>query len=603
MVNVSTVIGVLGPETLIETLQDTGLEVVGGPNFVTTALQIRRHPQAPAFPILAIARGSNNRLYSWLGDCAEHTRVAALGDDPRIPDDVTRVKAGDSLALVCRQLGLSVDIDESIVLDESGDVTFGDGDTSTMTASIPVVETPAQSENVESTYREQEYGSGTHAHQGQSYQSEPAPYASTPAQVGHDTHTVTPPHAVTEPYPEPPQAQPQPYPARPPHDPPAPYASTPAYETPEPQHAPQPHPEPAPYPSVQETAPSPYASAPQPHAEPYTTPPPPAPTTETTQSIVRDNFTNTNLDGLAHIFGDEENDPYATRKRRKGELLIPYARKGGVGKTTMSLALAHRAASRGLRVVLIDGNRGQSDLRVILRLTQRNLPSIYDAAVTNDPKRAILSPEMINHGRSENLDPIHFAFVSAPPASELADPTVVTADLYRQVVEAARRVADLVVFDTQIIESHDTTGIIDGLVVPELQAGAWGLGLSDLAIGGIKHLADYNDTLIQKRGIKQDRLLIAINRIFPDSTYNSEVMRANLGTVGVFLGGVSVDQHVTDQMNLGHIPGDGSVFDEILNAVLHRVTGRDEFTTTMRRHAGASAGGKKKFGLFGKAGK
>jgi len=334
--------------------------------------------------------------------------------------------------------------------------------------------------------------------------------------------------------------------------------------------------------------------------EPYTTPPPPAPTTETTQSIVRDNFTNTNLDGLAHIFGDEENDPYATRKRRKGELLIPYARKGGVGKTTMSLALAHRAASRGLRVVLIDGNRGQSDLRVILRLTQRNLPSIYDAAVTNDPKRAILSPEMINHGRSENLDPVHFAFVSAPPASELADPTVVTADLYRQVVEAARRVADLVVFDTQIIESHDTTGIIDGLVVPELQAGAWGLGLSDLAIGGIKHLADYNDSLIKKRGIKQDRLLIAINRIFPDSTYNSEVMRANLGTVGVFLGGVSVDQHVTDQMNLGHIPGDGSVFDEILNAVLHRVTGRDEFTTTMRHHTNASGGGKKKFGLFGK---
>ena len=282
------------------------------------------------------------------------------------------------------------------------------------------------------------------------------------------------------------------------------------------------------------------------------------------------------------LFG--EDDPYMDRRRgQMADMLIAYARKGGVGKTTEALALANRAANRGLRTVLIDGNRGQGDLRSILRLVKNRMPSVFDAAVSGDCARAIIPPSTLNKYRPDNLEEVRFAFVSAPPATELTDPTLVTAEVYRRVVAEARSRADLVIFDTQIVEAHDTTGIIDRLVIPELRAGAWGLGLCDLSLSGLKNLVEYNKTLMKRHGVSRDRLLIALNRIFPETPYRQEVMQRQLSPAGIFLGAVQVDPMITDQINRGHIPGDGGVFDEMLDAVLYRVTGREEFDPEIAR--------------------
>ncbi|EQD50517.1 hypothetical protein B1A_13417, partial [mine drainage metagenome] len=76
--------------------------------------------------------------------------------------------------------------------------------------------------------------------------------------------------------------------------------------------------------------------------------------------------------------------PSAPTNERRGKVVAVFAGKGGVGKSTSMLSLAERAATvvPGLRVITIDANRGQGDLRTFLKLDDAGLPSIYDAAVS-----------------------------------------------------------------------------------------------------------------------------------------------------------------------------------------------------------------------------
>ena len=66
---------------------------------------------------------------------------------------------------------------------------------------------------------------------------------------------------------------------------------------------------------------------------------------------------------------------------RRADVVFVFSGKGGVGKTSVALGLAQRAGTR-LRVVLVDANRGQGDIRTYLRLTRSTLPTIWAAAST-----------------------------------------------------------------------------------------------------------------------------------------------------------------------------------------------------------------------------
>ena len=103
---------------------------------------------------------------------------------------------------------------------------------------------------------------------------------------------------------------------------------------------------------------------------------------------------------------------------RRGDVLFVFSGKGGVGKTSVALALAERAGSH-LRVVLVDANRGQGDIRTYLRLGRSTLPTIWAAAATGDPARAIVPPEKLFAARHRQLQELHFAVVMAPQG----DPT------------------------------------------------------------------------------------------------------------------------------------------------------------------------------------
>ncbi len=95
--------------------------------------------------------------------------------------------------------------------------------------------------------------------------------------------------------------------------------------------------------------------------------------------------------------------------------------------------------------------------------------------------------------------------------------------MYRRVIDYARANADLVVIDTQIVEAFDTSGLVDGLVVPLLSEGAWGLGVADQSAAGFDNLARRLFHFAEA-GVNSFRLMVAFNRL-RDSTVNGQSLR------------------------------------------------------------------------------
>ncbi len=278
-------------------------------------------------------------------------------------------------------------------------------------------------------------------------------------------------------------------------------------------------------------------------------------------------------------------------------LAIVCAEKGGVGKTNTTLALAQRAADRapGKLVVLVDMNRGQGDVRKYLKLGGAQVPSILDAAISGNIAEAVLSPEQVTAARHSSLPPISFGVVLAPEP-EAADPRIVTPDVYQRVIDLVRDQADLVVIDTQIIEIHDTSGLVDGLIVPALAHDAFGVTLTDTSAPGVSNLVTMLGYFAQQ-GVPANRLMIVINRAL--AGYDTNVLRGMLGKYGTFTGAVEEKSLLARQANMGRIPHNDPSLAPVLDAVLLRITGWPCF-----QPGPASSGKKKKlFAGFGRKAK
>lgn len=272
-------------------------------------------------------------------------------------------------------------------------------------------------------------------------------------------------------------------------------------------------------------------------------------------------------------------------------IIVSMASKGGVGKTTIATALAERAARAGLKVTLIDGNRGQGGIRKFLRVNER-VVSIYDAAVRNDPKAAIAYPKEIAAARDPKLPQIGFAVVLAPPDA-LADPRVVTAQMYAEVVRYARSVSDLVILDTQISERFDTTGIIESVAIPAIGSdNGFGLGITDGSSEGVRNLAERLEHF-SSIGIGREHLFSIVNKInyFDESIVAS--FRSRYDPYSTFIGVVGADDDFQNKHNVGIIDVDGSSLAPALTAILRNST-RDA------RFAPPSQEPPKRGGLFGK---
>jgi len=253
-----------------------------------------------------------------------------------------------------------------------------------------------------------------------------------------------------------------------------------------------------------------------------------------------------------------------------------------VGKTSSATFLAQRAAEiGGLKVVLIDMNRGQGDIRKFLRLIGAPLPSVYDAAVHGDPRLAIITPDRLTAARHVRLGKLGFALAMAPPETML-DTDQVNAGVYREVIEEARTVADLVIVDTQIVEAVDTSELIDDVVIPALAKDAWALAISDVSMASVDNLKS-RLTAFAEAGVPPDRVMFTVNRMSPGAVFNPEaladVFRHATTRVPLahYVGAVAHDQAIADGMNVGGIEHNLPSIAPMLDTVLFRVTGLEAF--------------------------
>ena len=287
-----------------------------------------------------------------------------------------------------------------------------------------------------------------------------------------------------------------------------------------------------------------------------------------------------------------------TLGRQLAPVIFTLAGKGGVGKTSIALALAQRAAVvGGLRTVLVDGNRGQGDLRTYLSLNRSGLPTIYDAATTGDPSAPIVTPDRLNANRPAGAEELEIALVQAPPRG-MADPTTITAALYHDVITAARGMADLVVIDTQIVEGAER-GMFDDLIIPMLASNAYGVGIADLSRPGVDnlmaHLAEFTT-----QGVPVERLMTMLNRVPATTAFDLQKTSAALSRYGLFLGAVPADPEVHSAMAYGTSIQDNPSLAPVLDQILMRVTANPVFAQT--QHAALEPGGvsapRRRGGLF-----
>ena len=263
-----------------------------------------------------------------------------------------------------------------------------------------------------------------------------------------------------------------------------------------------------------------------------------------------------------------------------GQVVINMAAKGGVGKSTMSMLLAERAADLvGMRVVLVDANRGQGDVSTYLRvkdaLVRGDLPTVYNVAVGTDPTKVIVAPDQINAARHAQLQHLHFAAAFAPTDAH-ADPKVVTTEIYAETVLAARQIADLVIVDTQILESYDTSGLFDGLIAPLLATDGWALATSDLSGPSVDNLYSRLSELIMK-GVPKDRILWAMNRVNVSAAFDLAGLQDRFSVVSVPIGSILNNDDLAAGMLVGRIDHANPAVSVVLDAALYRITGNEAF--------------------------
>ncbi|GAB6857968.1 hypothetical protein JCM13591A_20730 [Microbacterium xylanilyticum] len=260
------------------------------------------------------------------------------------------------------------------------------------------------------------------------------------------------------------------------------------------------------------------------------------------------------------------------------DVIIVGAGRGGVGKTTMSIALADRAAEAGLVTIVIDANRGQADVREYLRLPRTApVPTAYDAYVTGDPDRAIMRPsDYATYRQQAGLEVPDFAVVLGPTAKQ-ADERIVSASVYAKIIDHARSIADLVIIDASIMYAPQGD-LWAHLHTPLLrQGGAWLLGL---ASDDRPALANLEERLSELRtlGVELSRSLLLATRYDGFTDEDAAYFMKKFGSLGSFIGHTASDPAFHDLMNWGRVQdaASSSAVASALNAILLRVTGRSD---------------------------
>jgi pilus assembly protein CpaE len=140
----------------------------------------------------------------------------------------------------------------------------------------------------------------------------------------------------------------------------------------------------------------------------------------------------------------------AATERGPSKLVVVFAPKGGVGKTTLAFNLGVAASGLGLRTAMIDGSIQFGDLRGLLR-APRDAPSMLDLPTDRISETDLA--EVVWKGPG-NID-----ILLAPPRIEMAE-MVLIRDL-EKTISLMRRLYDLVIVDTGVGLDELTLALLD----------------------------------------------------------------------------------------------------------------------------------------------
>ena len=140
----------------------------------------------------------------------------------------------------------------------------------------------------------------------------------------------------------------------------------------------------------------------------------------------------------------------ASADKGSSKLVVVFAPKGGVGKTTLAFNLGVAASGLGLRTALIDGAIQFGDLRGLLR-APRDAPSMLD----------LPTDRISEHDLADVLwrGPADVDILLAPPRIEMAE-MVLIRDI-EKTISLMRRLYDLVIVDTGVGLDELTLALLD----------------------------------------------------------------------------------------------------------------------------------------------
>lgn len=266
-----------------------------------------------------------------------------------------------------------------------------------------------------------------------------------------------------------------------------------------------------------------------------------------------------------------------------GAVLFVSAGKGGVGKSSISLQCAHYAAETGrdagepFRVTVIDGNRGQGDLRTYLWIPDdANLPSAFDAVINNDPSAALIEPKFYSSYRKRfRLEVPDFSIVLTPPP-RYATSQKTPGTTYLDLITHAREVSDLVIVDTQLLEAEKSDLWRQAFLPTLLAPGAWLLCVANESTPAINNLDLRLNELVSEYSLPKARVLLLASMFEQFQAEDETRFAAKLGRYGQIVGATGYDPEVREAFNSGRIESRFPSTEPAVRIILNQITGRDD---------------------------
>lgn len=140
----------------------------------------------------------------------------------------------------------------------------------------------------------------------------------------------------------------------------------------------------------------------------------------------------------------------ASTERPPSRLVVVFAPKGGVGKSTIAFNLAAAASGFGMKTALVDGSIQFGDLRGLLR-APRDAPSMLDLPTDRISESDLT--DVLWRG------PAEIDVLLAPPRIEMAE-MVLIRDI-EKTLSLMRRLFDLVIVDTGVGLDELTLALLD----------------------------------------------------------------------------------------------------------------------------------------------